>query len=361
LGANTNIEWTDSTWNPLRGCSRVSEGCRNCYAEKVAYRFSGAGQAYEGLAILRNGHAGWTGKVELVEKHLLDPLKWKGVPELVPGSEGVEGQRAKGQTKLRRRRIFVNSMSDLFHESVPDAWIDRIFAVMALCPQHDFQVLTKRPARMLAYFGGGFPHPGSDRVMAIRVATAPLQSLAGYPRDAIHFPLPNVWLGVSVENQVAADDRIPLLLQTAAAARFISAEPLLGPVSLRWKNSTPFGTPHPRHLKPDPDGAGRVCTDEYDGLRELDWVIVGGESGAGGNTRSMKPSWARTLRDQCQAANVPFFFKQWGEWIPTEDPKVAEQRGVPLGECMSYVGKKAAGAQLDGREWREFPREAING
>ena len=131
MSAKTGIEWTDATWNPVRGCSRVSEGCRNCYAEKVAYRFSGPGQPYEGL--VRINAAGerkleWNGQVQLVEKHLLDPLKWK-----------------------EPRRIFVNSMSDLFHENIPDEWIDKIFAVMALSPQHTFQVLTKRPERMRKY------------------------------------------------------------------------------------------------------------------------------------------------------------------------------------------------------------------
>ena len=126
MGAKTGIEWTDATWNPIRGCSRVSEGCRNCYAETIAARFSGPGLAYEGLAVMQNGHPHWTGKIEFVDEHLLDPLSWR-----------------------RPRRIFVNSMSDLFHENVTDEMRDKIFAVMALCPQHIFQVLTKRPARML--------------------------------------------------------------------------------------------------------------------------------------------------------------------------------------------------------------------
>ena len=129
MSVNTGIEWTDSTWNPIRGCSLVSEGCRNCYAMGVAARFSGPGQAYEGLARRRsNGEPQWTGKVAVVEKHMLDPLRWRG-----------------------SRRIFVNSMSDLFHENVTDETIDRVFAVMALAPWHTFQVLTKRPRRMRDY------------------------------------------------------------------------------------------------------------------------------------------------------------------------------------------------------------------
>lgn len=375
MGATTNIEWTDSTWNPLRGCSRVSEGCRNCYAEKVAYRFSGPGQAYEGLAVLRNGHASWTGKVSFAEKHLLDPLKWKDP-----------------------RRIFVNSMSDLFHENVPYEWIDRIFAVMALCPQHTFQVLTKRPERMLRYLSqpdlagqlmdcqvdmADWNHSPKEMSTAVDRALRKVgrkencgespwtgkDSYCWMPKIN-KWPLPNVWLGVSVENQKAADERIPLLLQTPAAVRFLSCEPLLGPVSLRWKNSTPFGVTHPRHLRPEPDGQGRVCTDEYDGLRELDWAIVGGESGP--SARPMHPDWARSLRDQCQTARVPFFFKQWGEFGPCENgevtPNPEDWDNPPLShefadpskprsgwEKVYRVGKKAAGALLDGREWREFP------
>src|SRR5581483_6960697 len=207
----------DSTWNPIRGCSRVSEGCRNCYAEKVAYRFSGKGQPYEGL--VRINPAGerqpqWNGRVRLVEKHLLDPLRWKNP-----------------------RRIFVNSMSDLFHEGVSDLLLDKIFAIMALCPQHTFQVLTKRPERMLKYFTESF---NSDEAEA-RGSDFAAWCIGTLGEDAFHKQLelkwwkgsPNVWLGVSVENQEQADRRIPLLLQTPAAVRFASAEPLLGPIKIR--------------------------------------------------------------------------------------------------------------------------------
>ncbi len=169
------IVWTDETWNPLRGCSRVSEGCRNCYAESVARRFDGPGLPYEGL-IASGGQ--WNGQIKLVPEKLDEPLRWQ-----------------------RPRRIFVNSMSDLFHPNVPNEYIDRVFAVMALASQHTFQVLTKRPERMLEYLN--------------RRTT-----------------MPNVWLGVSIENQVTADERIPLLLQTPAAVRWVSAEPLLRPVDL---------------------------------------------------------------------------------------------------------------------------------
>lgn len=236
----TKIEWTDATWNPLRGCSRVSDGCRNCYAEKVANRFSGPGQPYEGL-IAKGGQ--WNGKIKLVPEKLSEPLRWK-----------------------KPRMVFVNSMSDLFHESVPDDFIDKVFAIMAQCPEHTFQILTKRPKRMLSYL--------SAKNLGRRVNS--------YLPSTVNYPIPpkNVWLGVSVEDQKSADERIPLLLRCPAAVRWVSAEPLLGPVNLTFED------------------------------RPVDWVVVGGESGHG--ARPMAHSWARSLRDQCVSAGVPFFMKQMG-------------------------------------------------
>lgn len=277
------ITWTEQTWNPIRGCTRVSQGCVNCYAERVAARFSGPGQPYEGLAKMTAGGPRWTGNVELVEDHLLDPLRWK-----------------------RPRLVFVNSMSDLFHESLPDEAIDRIFAVMALTPQHQFQVLTKRPARMLAWFSRRLNHIGIAALCfvggaATRLRDNQLPYLDGErltdkcpwldpSGPELAWPLHNVWLGVSVEDQATADERIPVLLQTPAAVRFVSAEPLLGPVTLnRWLLS--------EH--------GRRALGARPGIS---WVIVGGESGAG--ARPMHPDWARSLRDQCRATGVAFFMKQ---------------------------------------------------
>ena len=381
MSEKTNIEWCDSTWNPLRGCSRVSEGCRNCYAEKMAYRFSGPGQQYEGLAVLKNGHASWTGDVRLVEEHLLDPLKWK-----------------------KPQRIFVNSMSDVFHESVPDEWIDRIFAVMALCPQHIFQVLTKRPDRMLRYFDDAY-----DRAMQVGVAAGNMLdgSWVWGPgkkyRKAIErivglslgleedgetqaasdlLPLRNVWMGVSVEDQKTADERIPLLLQIPAALRFVSCEPLLGPLQLRV-----------RETDPDDPALGwssdalfpwdMWCSDDgvsSDGPLHprIDWVICGGESGPG--ARPMHPDWARGLRDQCVAAGVPFFFKQWGAWYPSHicwgvvsqseagivkpsDRRLKAYDAFPQREALAVqewwrlhrASKKSFRPELDGREWKQFP------
>src|SRR3990167_3694397 len=244
MGNRSAIEWTSATWNPIRGCSRVSEGCRNCYAERIAARFSGPGKPYEGLAkigrvIMTDGQRThttafrWTGEGRLIEEALTLPLRWKSP-----------------------RRIFVNSMSDLFHERVPDEWIDRIFAVMALCPQHAFQALTKRPERMREWFD----NTGRDGV----AVTAKYPEFEAFKRVSLAetmWPLPNVWLGVSVEDQTTADERIPLLMQTPAAVRWVSYEPALGPVDFN------------NYLPPD--------LNAFTDWKGLDWIVAGGESGPG--------------------------------------------------------------------------------
>jgi protein gp37 len=391
MATKTGIEWTDTTWNPIRGCSRVSEGCRNCYAEKMACRFCGEGKPYEGLVRFDgNGKAlGWNGKIYFAENRLLDPLKWGQVTDTIeiPGESLIAH-------RLRSRRIFVNSTSDLFHEGITDEMRDRIFAVMALSPQHTFQILTKRPARMLAYLNApdvearvaracvvdGHPLAsgyfqmsegddlyevsGSVRhlefVDEIENGMASVKVAEWRAADFDWWPLPNVWLGVSVENQAAADERIPLLIQTPAAKRFISAEPLLGSIDLDSELSDGM---HAMGC-----GGGHDCGC---GATGLDWVICGGESGPG--ARPMHPDWARGLRDQCVAAGVPFFFKQWGEWssnlhlygrspvmvgtdgdvltFPFQGSAVIDSQYVR----MQRVGKKAAWRLLDGREWDEFP------
>lgn len=236
---NTSIEWTNATWSPVRGCSIVSKGCTNCYAMKQAHRFAGPGGKYEGLTRMSNGGPVWTGEVRVVPEMLDIPLHWR-----------------------KPQRVFVNSMSDLFHEDVPDDFIDQVFAVMALCPQHTFQVLTKRPERMLGV----------------------LADLYGKR------PLRNVWLGVSVEDQATANERIPLLLETPAAVRWVSAEPLLEEViifSLDGPVDVPDGMSSPLH-----------------------WIVVGGESGHG--ARAFDVAWARSIVEQCKAAGVPVFMKQLG-------------------------------------------------
>ncbi len=336
MGATTGIEWTDATWNPLWGCSRVSEGCRHCYAERTAARLEGA-EDYSGVVNRGGAEPRWTGKVRLIEKHLLDPLKWKPVIEC----SNEHPKRGLCPECRKRLRIFVNSMSDLFHENVPEEWIDRIFAVMALCPQHTFQVLTKRPERMRAYIQerARWTHDGRWNHFCVESLT-PMGISAKKRceiRDSggIRWPLPNVWLGVSVENQATADERIPLLLQTPAVVRFISAEPLLGPVDLDSARE---------------DGLHALgCGDTRCecGDHGIDWVICGGESGSG--ARPMRPDWARSLRSQCAEAGVPFFFKRWGSGIGKRE----------CGDGFVDAGwdptKKKGGALLDGREHKEFP------
>ncbi len=263
----TKIEWTEKTWNPIVGCTVVSPGCTNCYAMKMANRLAANQHTphYAGTVTDSNGGPVWTGKV-------------------------AEAPAATLMAPTRRKKpttYFVNSMGDLFHEDVPDAWIDRVFAVMALCPQHRFQVLTKRAARMREYCQRRFSDialngPASVILLADPAHADPAAH-ADIAPDGTHvslgvWPLPNVWLGVSTEDQRRADERIPDLLRTPAAVRFVSAEPLIGKVSLG-------------HLS-----AG------------LDWVICGGESGKA--SRMMDPDWARWLRDQCAVAGVPFFMKQ---------------------------------------------------
>lgn len=261
MSQSTAIQWTDATWNPVRGCVKVSPGCKNCYAETFAERFRGVqGHPYEQGFDLR-----------LVPEKLAEPLTWK-----------------------RPRRVFVNSMSDLFQDGVPDEYIDRVFAVMERCPQHIFQILTKRAERMCDYCS---TRHGIESVS----------------------PLENVWLGVSVENQERAEERIPALLQTPAAIRFVSYEPALGPIDFSgW-------------------------------LGGLDWIIVGGESGPG--ARRFDVEWARSAVQQCKEADVPVFVKQLGA-EPVDGGELVAFRGLFL--------KDRKGGDMS--EWpedlriREFPR-----
>ena len=315
----SKIEWTEATWNPIVGCSVVSPGCTNCYAMKMAGRLEAMGtlQHYAGTTKRSKAGAVWTGKLALApERTLLEPLR-----------------RRKPTT------YFVNSMGDLFHEDVPDAWIDRVFAVMALSPQHTYQILTKRAARMRAYVSDpATPGRVYDIVCDLSLEQAANVILLARPEHAAHaplgrkvllgrWPLPNVWKGVSAEDQARADERVPDLLATPAAVRFVSAEPLLGPIDF-GRIPSPVVTPEDEgyyhsaldggdihYRDSDPDYDGKVWTDVADGplMEKLDWAIVGGESGPG--ARPMHPDWARSIRDQCAAAGTAFFFKQWGEWL----------------------------------------------
>jgi protein gp37 len=275
----TRIEWTDETWNPVTGCTKVSQGCKNCYAERLAPKVF-AGQVVEvnttppkhpemKASAFRPRHF----TDVLCHPERLDaPLHWK-----------------------KPRRIFVNSMSDLFHEDVPSGFIGKIFGVMAACQQHTFQVLTKRPERMHDLLDDRIigPVKGEADQTAYEILTRgrpkslPALQIGHWP--GLHWPLANVWLGVSVEDQATADERIPLLLQTPAAVRFLSCEPLLGPIDLAKAI----------HL-------ADAFRDR--GERTISWVIAGGESGPNG--RPSHPDWFRSLRDQCQAVGVAFFMKQ---------------------------------------------------
>lgn len=361
MADGTHIEWTEATWNPITGCSLASPGCTNCYAMQLAGTRLAHIPSRAGLTHPSKAGPVWTGEVRFNEEFLTQPLRWK-----------------------RPRMIFVCAHGDLFHESVPDEWIDRIFAVMALCPQHTFQVLTKRSARMREYL----TTPGRHTAILSAAADVGNRTIVfGKPPAPIWpWPLPNVWLGVSVEDQQRADERIPDLLATPAAVRWISAEPLLGPVDLGvawhgesaldsycWGDCAWCENGHPPltncHL-------GRQSEAEHLKDRSgLDWVVVGGESGS--KARPMHPDWARSLRDQCAEAGVPFFFKQWGEWMPvtyfdgcSDDfdydfydgsrrllGAVAPKALMESHEGQDYaaIGKKRAGRLLDGVEHNGMP------
>jgi len=295
VAQKSKIEWTDSTWNPIRGCSMAkgSElgGCLNCYAARLNARnlpnlkSPTTGESF--ARILESGPR-WTGKIELIPSTLQLPLRWK-----------------------QPQRIFVNSQSDLFHEDLAFDDIDRIMNVMGRASQHTFKALTKRPEIAVRYY--------ESRCAA---------------DEAILTGMRRLWLGVSAEDQKTADIRIPLLLTVPVAIRFLSYEPALGPVNLA------------RYL-------------------DLDWVIAGGESGP--SARPAHPDWFRFVRDQCAAADIPFFFKQHGAWVVHEIENEGQGRSVSIniaGEFsmsgervirVKHVGKASAGAVLDGREHRDRP------
>ncbi len=282
--SHTTIQWTDRTWNPVRGCSRVSPGCVHCYAERQAARFAGPMVRYAdppipglhlapappfaGFVHKVNGHAAWTGKVELIESKLEEPLHWK-----------------------KPCRVFVNSMSDLFHESLPDEAIDQVFAVMALCPHITFQVLTKRAERMRNYFAPGTFRDAliATRAKEVSVSVVPFKLPSAAVFDArrvargeswefVTWPLPNVWLGVSVESK-AYLERIDVLRETPAAIRFVSLEPLL-------------------------EDLGEI------NFKGIDWAIIGGESGP--DARPFDIAWPRRIIPQCRRDGVAPFMKQVG-------------------------------------------------
>lgn len=323
MADNSKIEWTDASWNPIRArnkktgkvgwhCEHATTGCEFCYAEGFNKRL-GTGLAF------KPGHRN---DIELFldTEMLKQPLHWK-----------------------RPRLIFPCSMTDLFADFVPDEWLFEIFAVMGACDDqslgHQFQVLTKRATRMQRW-----------------VSTHGSRAWNSCRLGPNAWPARNLWLGVSTERQQEADERIPLLLQTPAAVRFISAEPLLGPIDLtsievRVTEGKRIYHDYLHALLGERTSAATGCITLDDGPK-LDWVICGGESGP----RPMHPDWARSLRDHCAAANVPFFFKQWGAWWPAEQAQAPELRGTEHeDDRMVRVGKKIAGRLLDGIEHNGMP------
>tara|TARA_R110002073_G_scaffold120601_2_gene262680 strand:+ start:17001 stop:18095 length:1095 start_codon:yes stop_codon:yes gene_type:complete len=361
--SKTSIEWTHpegfkgESWNPVVGCNIVSKGCTHCYAMKQASRIDamthGAGH-YAGTTRKVKGVPVWTGKMARApEKTLTAPL------------------RAKAP-----RCYFVNSMGDLFAEGVPDEWIDQVFAVMALAPQHRFLILTKRPELMRDYVSLLIDeHKRWCRLGdASETVSIPL---AYETAGETAWPLANVWLGTSVEDQASADARIPALLETPAAKRFISAEPLLGPVDLGRSKALPIYREAERVTETCGltrrvirERAGRGwCRHDGNMHPWIDWVITGGESGK--SARPMHPDWARSLRDQCAAAGVPYFLKQWGEWSPGYAEHgndldyglicEAKQHEWPEGHCSFRVGKRAAGHLLDGVAHHNWPVDPAGG
>jgi protein gp37 len=303
MGEQTKIAWCDHTFNPWIGCSKVSPGCANCYAEE--------------LMDTRYGRVQWGvngTRVRTSESNWKQPYKWNRKAE----AEGV------------RKRVFCASLADVF-EDRPElvAWRSDLFAMIDSTPWLDWLLLTKRPENIKRLWPFGW-----------------------YEDKGGPFTWPNVWIGISVENQEQADKRIPLLLDIPARVRFLSIEPLLGPVDLKETGALWTSVQNNSIVKTTP------------AWRLIHWVIVGGESGH--NARPMHPEWARSIRDQCQSAGVPFFFKQHGEWIcPTQWTGVIRKskdyewfsfrQEDGTYRSVAKVGKKSAGRLLDGREWSEFP------
>lgn len=336
MADGTKIEWTDATWNPITGCAVVSPGCTNCYAMKLAGTRLQHHPSRAGLTQPSKAGPVWNGKVRFNQDWLDQPLHWK-----------------------RPRMIFVCAHGDLFAENVHDEWIDKVFAVMALAPQHTFQVLTKRPERMREYLRGrdaenGFPMPPLWHIGMTRDDPS--------WQDTMDWPLPNVWLGVSVEDQTRADERIPILLDTPAAVRWISAEPLLGPIDIlpylfiythEDEVHLDLGVPFLPFRHPATTPAADISSPR------LDWVVAGGESGQG--ARPMHPDWVRSLRDQCADAGVAFHFKQWGEFaadqVGQHDPRSISL--PPDHVFFNKVGRALSGRKLDGITHDAYPmREA---
>lgn len=329
--ADTSIEWAEKVWNPTVGCEKVSQGCKNCYAERMAKRLAAMGNLDYQEVVTPSYHR-WNGHVRCLPERLDEPLKWK-----------------------KPKRVFVDSMSDLFHPEVPDEFIMKVWGTMYGADRHTFIILTKRPRRMCEW------------VSKLTAECDAMNQKAG--ETIIDSPLFNVWLGVSVEDQKTADERIPWLLQTPAAVRLVSVEPMLEAVDLRNIKPAEY-----QHRQIDSLHGVTIYENSINGAAfndrpKLDWVICGGESGP--NARPMHPDWVRSLGDQCVSANTPFFFKQWGEWAATNLDNIIENKpnrhdGKNYAhfswpgwkeQWMARVGKKRAGNILDGQVWDQYPKE----
>lgn len=364
MADKTPIEWTDATWNPVTGCSVVSPGCTNCYAMKLAGTRLKHIPSRRGLTTPSKAGPVWNGKVRFNEEFLLQPLRWK-----------------------HPRMIFVCAHGDLFAEGVPDEWIDHAFAVMALAPQHTFQVLTKRAQRMRDYVNDPETihrvyHLACDiavehRINVTLIADRSHAAMAP-PGPRVYlgeWPLKNVWKGVSAEDQARADERIRFLTETAAVIRWISAEPLLGAIDLErvlferehYQSGAHhyvdvlrggFWSPKPFY-RASQDGEPKSHFTNHSDIKDqlIDWVVVGGESGPG--ARPMHPEWVRSLRDQCVASGVPFFFKQWGAWkpVPWKLEREADETDAQYierseRECSTHAVSRAGYlAELDHKPW----------
>ncbi|KNY21731.1 phage Gp37/Gp68 family protein [Methylobacterium sp. ARG-1] len=359
MAETLSIEWTAATWQIVTGCTIDTPGCTNCYAMKLAGTRLRNHPSRVGLTRETKAGPVWTGEVRFNEQWLLQPLLW-----------------------ARGRNIFVAAHGDLFHPGVPDEVLDRIFAVMAASSQHTFQVLTKRSGRMRAYLSA------PDLVARIIAVLEAMSREIGPGRNSRDprggagwncfaaaenlklgnersswplWPLKNVWLGVSAEDQRRADERVPDLLATPAAVRFVSAEPLLGPIDFTSISTMRFrGAEVLNSLTGELQGMfGDPCRTT---LPPLSWIIVGGESGPG--ARPMHPDWARQIRDACAAAGTAYLFKQWGAWGPGSlfPDAIPGSRSYDFGDSslgddqsVWLVGKKVAGRLLDGVEHNGFP------
>lgn len=333
----SNIEWTDATWNPWIGCTRISPGCDHCYAGREEDgRF-----LHLGRCLTEAEQAGRTRR-QAAAKRVGKPYFFRG-----PIYQGDDVLKTPCRWR-KPRHVFVGSRCDIFHEQIDFATLHKLWATMAGCPRHTFQILTKRPQRMKEFLYAESP----------------------YKWNRQPWYLPNVWLGVTAEDQTRADERVPILLQCPAAVRYVSHEPAIGPVD--WDG--PGGD----------DLHALGCGGECDCAAKINWLITGGESGK--DARPMHPDWARLDRDQCEEAGVEFFFKQWGEYVPYEDaaqpPLMNSQHGEEIdrhclpdfgldgfhgpwwldAEYQVYkrVGKKRAGRLLDGTIHDAMPKGVTN-